>query len=173
MSVNNLGNGTNNNPDIMASLTKCEPKSDAIDQPTSNFVFINPDAIFHVKYIIVNVIANGIITPPRFEYMYGNIRDMVAITDENIPHVQHDEKNCNASFISTGATVRYIENPATAIPAAASNQGIAAPTDSGKNDKNTIKNFFNLLISFNYITILSRCDINQIIKCRIHVFCTE
>jgi hypothetical protein len=70
----------------------------------------------------------------------------------------------------TGEMLRYIENPATATPTPASIHGHIAPADSGKNDKNTIKIFFNLLISFNYITILSICDINQIIKCRINVF---
>ena len=97
--------------------------------------------------------------------------DIVAITAENIWHVQHEEKNCNASFTFTGEILRYTENPAIATAAPASNHGIAAPAESGRNDKNTIKNFFNLLISFNYITILTICDINQIIKCRIYVFC--
>ena len=76
-----------------------------------------------------------------------------AITDENISHVQHEEKNANASFISTGAVLRQIEKPATVATPAAISHGNIAPADNGKNDKNTIKNFFNLLISFNYTTI--------------------
>lgn len=96
--------------------------------------------------------------------MRGNIFDMVVIIDENILHVQHEEKNVNASFIFTGATLRHIETPAIVATPAAINHGNTAPAVNGKNDKNTIKNFFNLLILFNYITISIRCDINQIIN---------
>jgi hypothetical protein len=105
--------------------------------------------------------------------MLGNIFDIVAMIEENIVHVQHEEKNPNASFISTGATVRYIENPVSAAAPPISAHGSTALAVNGKNDKNTIKNFFNLLISFNYITILPRCDINQNRKCRINVFYTK
>ena len=87
-----------------------------------------------------------------------------AMMEENISHVQHEEKKLSASCISTGAVLRQIENPAIVAAPAASSHGNIAPADNGKNDKNTIKNFFNLLISFNYTTILPRCDINQIIN---------
>jgi len=87
-----------------------------------------------------------------------------AMMEENISHVQHEEKKLRASCISTGAVLRQIENPAIVAAPAASSHGNIAPADNGKNDKNTIKNFFNLLISFNYTTILPRCDINQIIN---------
>lgn len=66
--------------------------------------------------------------------------------------------------MSTGAVLRHIENPAIVTAPAAISHGKTAPADNGKNDKNTIKNFFNLLILFNYTTILTRCDINQIIN---------
>ncbi len=79
-------------------------------------------------------------------------------------HVQHEEKNVNASFILTGAILRHIETPAIVATPAAISHGSIAPAVKGKNDKNTIKNFFNLLILFNYITISQRCDINQIIN---------
>ena len=86
--------------------------------------------------------------------MPGNMFDIKDITDENIWHVQHEEKNCKDSDIFTGWKERYIENPAmdaAPIPSPISN-GATAPAANGKKEKNTIKNFFNLLIVFNYIT---------------------
>ena len=85
--------------------------------------------------------------------MRGKIFDIVVIIDENILHVQHDEKKLRASFIFTGAVLRHLETPAIVATPAAISHGTIALAVHGKNDKNTIKNFFNLLILFNYITI--------------------
>ena len=81
--------------------------------------------------------------------------DSLAIIDENISHVQHEEKNVSASCMSTGELLRHIEKPAIVAKPAAIIHGNMAPADNGKKDKNTIKNFFNLLISINYTTIFS------------------
>ncbi len=158
------GNGNANNAHIIESRIKCVPKFDAVVQPLSTLPFIKFDASVHVKYTAVSIAAIGIITSPIPEYIGGKIFDIFAITDANISHVQHEEKNASASCISTGEVLRQIENPAIVATPAASSHGNIAPADNGKNDKNTIKNFFNLLILFNYTTILPRCDINQIIN---------
>ena len=52
--------------------------------------------------------------------------------------------------------LRHIEKPAIAAIPPKIKYGQIAAADNGRKEKNTIKNFFNLLISINYITILSR-----------------
>ena len=78
------------------------------------------------------------------------------IMSENIWHDQHVEKKLNALFISTGATERYIEKPANTPTAAipTTSNGAIAPAENGKNDTNTIQNFFNqfILLSISYFT---------------------
>ena len=62
---------------------------------------------------------------------------IVDITEENISHVQHEEKKLKASFISTGELLRQTEKPAIVSTPPAINHGTIAPAESGNNDKNT------------------------------------
>lgn len=119
-----------------------------------------------MNQIAVNIIATGIIACPTALYMRGNILDIVAIISENIWQDQQLEKNFNVSVISTGAIERYIEKPATApMPAIPSiNNGATAPDANGRNEKNTIQNFFDHFIVFKYIIFCRKCDIIENIK---------
>ena len=61
----------------------------------------------------------------------------------------------------TGLIERYIEKPAI-IPAPAIppiTNGATAPAVNGRNEKNTIQNFFRAFITFNYIIFCRKCDI--------------
>ena len=94
-------------------------------------------------------------------YIRGSMPDMVAIMSENIWHVQQLEKNLYASAILTGAKDLYIEKPAIAVNPATppTINGATAPAPKGKNDKNTIQNFFNRFIVFKYTIFCNKCDI--------------
>ena len=148
------GNGNPKRTHTNANLIKCVVNVEVIDHALSIFEFKKPLTIVQVKYTAVNITAIGITTRPISEYIFGKIFDIVDITPVNIWHVQHEEKNCNASFISTGATLRHTEKPAMPATEPIIIHGKTAPAEKGRNEKNTIKNFFNLLILFNYITIL-------------------
>ena len=151
------GNGLTSKTITMNNLTSLVPKSLTSSQGLSTLRFKYPDTIFHVKKIPVNPAAIGITTLPMPEYIPGIIVDNDDIIDENILHVQHEEKNCKASDIFTGDTLRYIEKPtvpnaAAPTPPATINHGANALAVNGKNEQNTMKNFFNRLIEFYYIT---------------------
>ena len=87
--------------------------------------------------------------------------DIMPMTSANIPHDQHEEKKFNAWAISAGTKLLYTEKPAMilrpAIPPMTN--GATAPAVSGRNETNTIQNFFLKFIVFNYIIFCHKCDI--------------